>query len=382
MIKKILFLVVGLFLFANELVITKYFNIKPKIAINFSGDKNVLKILKMDLTVLDHFNFTINKENNATYKFDFSYNNNTLRVKYFVNDKMNVEKIYKSNSYAYFPFLVHKAVYDINEFFKMPKAKFLIRKVVYSLLVAPKEANIYIADYTLSYKKLIISGGLNIFPKWADENQNIIYYTKYERLPTLYKFNLRTGKREKILTSQGILIVSDVKKDKLLLTLALNGAPDVYEYNLKNKKLTQITKYPGIDVNGKFWGEKIVFISDRYGTPFVFSKGKLGIERVLYHGKNQVGLDAYKNYLVISSRETDNAFSSNTFNLFLVNKEDDSLKRLTFKGQNSYPNFSVDGNSIMFIKTENFYSKIGIIRMRENKIFYYPLNKRLQSFDW
>ena len=382
MIKKILFLVVGLFLFANELVITKYFNIKPKIAINFSGDKNVLKILKMDLTVLDHFNFTINKENNATYKFDFSYNNNTLRVKYFVNGKMNVEKIYKSNSYAYFPFLVHKAVYDINEFFKMPKAKFLIRKVVYSLLVAPKEANIYIADYTLSYKKLIISGGLNIFPKWADENQNIIYYTKYERLPTLYKFNLRTGKREKILTSQGILIVSDVKKDKLLLTLALNGAPDVYEYNLKNKKLTQITKYPGIDVNGKFWGEKIVFISDRYGTPFVFSKSKLGIERVLYHGKNQVGLDAYKNYLVISSRETDNAFSSNTFNLFLVNKEDDSLKRLTFKGQNSYPNFSVDGNSIMFIKTENFYSKIGIIRMRENKIFYYPLNKRLQSFDW
>lgn len=382
MIKKILFLIVGLFLFANELVITKYFNIKPKIAINFSGDKNVLKILKMDLTVLDHFNFTINKENNATYKFDFSYNNNTLRVKYFVNGKMNVEKIYKSNSYAYFPFLVHKAVYDINEFFKMPKAKFLIRKVVYSLLVAPKEANIYIADYTLSYKKLIISGGLNIFPKWADENQNIIYYTKYERLPTLYKFNLRTGKREKILTSQGILIVSDVKKDKLLLTLALNGAPDVYEYNLKNKKLTQITKYPGIDVNGKFWGEKIVFISDRYGTPFVFSKSKLGIERVLYHGKNQVGLDAYKNYLVISSRETDNAFSSNTFNLFLVNKEDDSLKRLTFKGQNSYPNFSVDGNSIMFIKTENFYSKIGIIRMRENKIFYYPLNKRLQSFDW
>ena len=382
MIKKFLFLIIGVFLFANELVIIKYFNVKPKIAINFSGDKNVLKILKMDLTVLDHFNFTINKENNATYRFDFSYNNNTLKVKYFVNNKMNVEKIYRSNNYAYFPFLVHKAVYDINEFFKMPKAKFLIRKVVYSLLVAPKEANIYIADYTLSYKKLIISGGLNVFPKWADESQNTIYYTKYERLPTLYRFNLRTGKREKILTSQGILIVSDVKKDKLLLTLALNGASDVYEYNLKNKRLIRITKYSGIDVNGKFWGEKIAFVSDRYGIPFVFSKSKLGTERVLYHGKNQVGLDAYKNYLVISSRETDNAFSSNTFNLFLVNKEDDSLKRLTFKGQNSYPNFSVDGNSIMFIKIENFYSKIGIIRLRENKIFYYPLNKRLQSFDW
>jgi len=383
MIKKILFLIiVNVFLVANELVITKYFNTKPNISINFNGDSNVLKILKIDLTVLDHFNFSINKENNATYRFDFYYNNNTLQVKYFINNKMRIEKVYKSNNYAYFPFLVHKAVYDINEFFKMPTAKFLIRKVVYSLLVAPKEANIYISDYTLSYKKLIISGGLNIFPKWGDKNQNIIYYTKYEKIPTLYRFNLRTGERKKILTSQGILIVSDVKKDKLLLTLALNGAPDVYEYNLKTKKLIRITSYPGIDVNGKFWGEEVAFVSDRYGIPLVFSKGKLGIERVLYHGKNQVGLDAYKNYLVISSRDKSNAFSSNTFNLFLINKKDTSLKRLTFRGQNSYPNFSVDGNSIMFIKTEKFYSKIGIIRLRENKVFYYPLNKRVQSFDW
>ena len=103
---------------------------------------------------------------------------------------------------------------------------------------------------------------------------------------------------------------------------------------------------------------------------------------MLYHGKNQVGVDAYKDYLVISTRETNNAFSKNTFNLFLMNKNDDSLKRLTFTGQNSYPNFSVDGNSIMFIKRENFYSKIGIIRLDENKVFYYPLPKILQSFDW
>jgi TolB protein len=266
----------------------------------------------------------------------------------------------------------------------LPQAKFLIRKVVYSMLTAPKQANIYISDYTLSYKKRIISGGLNIFPKWADEKQNVIYYTKLGKLPTLYRLNLRTGKREKILTSQGLLIVSDVNKDKLLITLAPEGQPDVYEYDISNKKLTRITKYNGIDVNGKFWGERIVFVSDRYGQPMVFSKNLNNntVERVLYHGKNQIGVDAYKNYLVIGTRETSNAFSNNTFNLFLVNKNDDSLKRLTFKGQNSYPNFSVDGNSIMFIKRENFYSKIGIIRLDENKVFYYPLPKILQSYDW
>jgi TolB protein len=386
MIKKIVLLIFAFFILnAKELVITKYFNEKPKIDIIFSGDKNALKILKMDLTVLDHFNYTINNDNNATFRFEFTYNNKTLTVKYFEKNIMKLKKIYRSNSYAYFPFLIHKAVYDINEYFSLPQAKFLIRKVIYSMLTAPKQASIYISDYTLSYKKRIISGGLNIFPKWADEKQNIIYFTKLKRLPTLYRLNLRTGKMEKILTSQGLLIVSDVKKDKLLLTIAPNGQSDIYEYDLKNKKLTKLTKYKGIDVNGKFWGDdKIVFISDRFGMPMVFSKNiKTGlIQRVLYHGKNQVGVDAYKNYLVVSTRETNNAFSKNTFNLFLVNENDDSLKRLTFKGQNSYPNFSVDGNSIMFIKRENFYSKIGIIRLNENKVFYYPLPKILQSFDW
>ena len=374
-------------IFAKEIVITKYLENKPKIDINFTGPKQVEKILKMDFTVLEHFNvvYDNNETNNTAMVFDISYNKSqrVLDVKYVQNANIVMEKKYSSNTYAFFPFLVHRAVYDINEYFGMPSAKFLIRKVVYSLLTAPKEASIYLSDYTLSYKKRLITGGLNIFPKWADENQSVIYFTKYQRLPTLYKFNIYTGKLQKILSSQGLLIVSDVNPKKgILLTLAPNGMPDVYLY--KNNKLTQITHYPGIDVNGKFWGDKIVFVSDRYGSPFVFQKDlKTGVvTRVLYHGKNQVGVDTYKNLMVISSRETNNEFSVNTFNLFLVNQNDDSLKRLTFGGQNMFPNFSVDGNSIMFIKRENFYSKIGIIRLNENKIFYYRLPRILQSFDW
>jgi len=385
---KRIFLIIALFIslaFGKELVITKYFNQKPKISIYFNGPQDVLKILKMDLTVLDHFKYTVNEDSNAPFVFSFEYKNNDLTVKYIHNGSTEKIKIYKSNTYAYFPFLVHKAVYDINEYFGLPKATFLIRKVVYSMLVAPKQANIYIADYTLSYKKRIIAGGLNIFPKWADEKQTSIYFTRLGRKAVLYKFNLITGKKEEILSSEGMLIVSDIKEGKLLITKSKDGQPDVYEYDLNSDDFHRLTTYKGIDVNGKFWGDdKIVFVSDRYGSPMVFSKPLIGsgVKRVLYHGKNQIGVDAYKNYLVISSRETNNAFSKNTFNLFLVNKKDDSLKRLTYKGQNSFPNFSVDGNSIMFIKRENFYSKIGIIRLDENKVFYYPLPKILQSFDW
>ena len=373
-------------LFAKEIVITKYIENKPVINVSFSGPNDVEKILKMDFTVLDHFKVDYNETNNSAIKFIFQYNknNNLLKVKYLKNNIPILIKEYKSSNYAYFPFLVHRAVYDINEYFDLPSAKFLIRKVVYSLLVAPKEANIYLSDYTLSYKKLLISGGLNIFPKWADKNQKVIFFTKMERLPVLYMYNIYTGKMKKILSTQGMLIVSDVNKNgDLLLTLAPNGSPDVYLF--RKRQLIKITNYPGIDVNGKFWGDnKIAFVSDRYGTPYVFVKNlKTGIvTRVLYHGKNQVGMDTFNKKMVISSRETDKAFGNNTFNLFLVKEDEDGLKRLTFKGQNMFPNFSVDGNSIMFIKRENFFSKIGIIRLNENKIFYYKLPKILQSFDW
>ncbi len=381
--KLMLILSFTLFLFAQEYVVTKYIENKPVINVEYEGPQSVKKILSMDFKVLDHFVL----DKNATLSFDFIYSKNlkTLTVKYLKQGNVFLIKKYRSNSYAYFPFLVHRAVYDINSYFKLPPAKFLIRKVIYSVLVAPKEANIYLSDYTLSYKRKIIAGGLNIFPKWADVNQTAIYFTKYQALPVLYKYNLYTGKLTKILTSQGMLIVSDVKGSKLLLTMAPKGQPDIYMMNINTKNLTRITTYPGIDVSGKFWGDnKIVFISDRYGSPFVFSKNldTGAITRVLYHGKNQVGVDAYKKYLVISTRETSNAFKANTFNLFLVNTDDDSLRRLTMTGQNMFPNFSVDGTSIMFIKRDNFYSKIGIIRLGENKIFYYKLNKILQSFDW
>ena len=386
----LIILFLGMMLFGKEIVITKYLENKPTIEINYTGPKSVEKILKMDFTVLDHFNVIYNKDvNNSVMDFNIKYNesNYTLTVKYIKNNNLMLIKKYKSSNYSYFPFLVHHAVYDINKYFNMPGGKFLITKVVYSMLVAPKEANIYLSDYTFSYRKLLISGGLNIFPKWVNKQQSVIYFTKIGKEPVLYSYNIYTGKLKRIMSCEGMLVVSDVNYNngEMLLTLAPHGNPDIYLFNPKDKQLIRITHYPGIDVNGKFWDKnEIAFISNRYGPPYVFAKNlKTGlVTKVLYQGVNQVGMDTYKNEMVVSVRETNKEFAPNTFDLFLVNKNNDSLKRLTFGGQNMFPNFSPDGNSIMFIKRKNFSNKIGIIRLNENKIYYYNLPKMLQSFDW
>ena len=48
--------------------------------------------------------------------------------------------------------------------------------VVFSTYKGPGKADIMIGDYTLTYKKTVVTGGLNIFPKWQIKNKNYLLY--------------------------------------------------------------------------------------------------------------------------------------------------------------------------------------------------------------
>jgi len=121
------------------------------------------------------------------------------------------------------PFLLHKAVSDINDILQYPDISWINRYVVYAVYTTTGRSEIRLADYTFNYKKTIIRGGLNLFPKWADEKQQSVYYTSYRGVvPALYKLNIYSGSKEEIISSEGMMVCSDVSKDgsKLLLTMA------------------------------------------------------------------------------------------------------------------------------------------------------------------
>ena len=86
---------------------------------------------------------------------------------------------------------------------------------------------------------------------------------------------------------------------------------------LLTKIKTRITKYAGIDVGGNFVENdtKIVFVSDRLKYPNIFAKkiGQNGVERMIYHGKNNSQSTTSDDYIVYSSRETDNEFGCKCF---------------------------------------------------------------------
>jgi len=421
-----IFLIISLFIssiLANEvdghLDIVKKGMTLPKIAISMATDSiergtlsKIKKSLVDDLKVSGHFeisdssilstyegsdldilglsnsgvnlfvNLSAIKELNGHY---------TLMVKlYDVNAKALVlEKSYTSSLEERFVFLAHKTAISINDFFKAPSIAWMEKFVVFSVYNSPNKADIMIGDYTLTYKKRVVTGGLNIFPKWANTEQKTIYYTSYNyKKPTLVKLNIYNRNKEVIMNSDGMIACSDVNEDgsKLLITASPNGQPDVYLYDTATKTKKQITNYSGIDVGGHFVenDSKVIFVSDRLGNPNIFAQtiGSNAVERLVYHGSNNSSVTSNKNNVVYSSKENINELGK-SFNLYLINTKSDSLKRLTSSGVNQFPKFSSDGESVLFLKTFEGASALGIIRLEHNKSFLFPLTgKRIQSIDW
>ena len=327
------------------------------------------------------------------YRYSLTQLGNKLNLKFkIINAK--TKQIRYNNEYTQsvdkFVFLAHKSMVDMARNLNLSPVDWMDKSIIFSQYTSPGKSNIVVADYTLTYQKVIVRGGLNIFPKWANEDQSAFYYTSYvNSIPTLYKFNLNNMHKTKITQSNGMIAASDVSKDgnKILLTMAPNDQSDIYLYDTVNKKFTRVTTFSGIDVNGNFIDNdsRVVFVSDRLGYPNIFATSVDGgaVEQMVFHGKNNNSISTFKNYIVYSSRESVNEYAQKTFNLYLISTKSDYIRQLTAGGINTYPRFSSDGGSIIFIKNLDGNSAVGIIRVNENRIFQFPLKiGKLQSIDW
>ncbi len=300
------------------------------------------------------------------------------------------EKFYSISRPKRYPFLAHNAAIDINKYVGAPSIAWMRKYIIFAKYTASGKSNIVVSDYTLSFQKTIVRGGLNVFPKWADEKQSSFYYTSYNGYqPTLYKVNIFTGRKRKIASSPGMIVCSDISEngDKLLLTMAPKDQPDIYLYDLRTGSKRRLTRYHGIDVGGQFvdHDKRFVFISDRLGYPNVFSKAIRGggVEQMIYHGKNNSSCTSFGKYIVYSSREGKSALGDFIFNLYLISTQTDFIRKLTTNGKNMFPRFGEDADTVLFIKYVGNDSSLGVLRLNENRSFLFPLRVgKIQSIDW
>ena len=361
------------------------------------ADLNVLSIFNVERyhRVVSYDDASVlveNKDMNYVLRYKmFKDDNGVLNVGMkIIEDGNNVfSKNYKVNRKNIYMFVTHAMAYDVNEFMGEDSVAWMKRKVIFSRIVGPKKSEIVISDYSLTYQHVMVKGGFNVFPKWANREQNAFYYTALDRAkPTLEKVDMKTLKVSNIISSDGMMVCSDVSRDgkTLLLTMAKYGQPDIYTYNVDTHKYKRETTYGGIDVNAQFMNKnRIIFISSRLGYPNVFSKNlkTKEVEQMVYYGKSNSACSSNGKYIVYKARETSNAFEKNTFNLHLISMKTDFIRRLTATGVNEFPRFSQDGDAILFIKNYKNQSSIGIIRLKYNKNYLFPLkNGKVQSMDW
>ncbi len=321
------------------------------------------------------------------YKISQSLNKTTLLVKLIKSSNLKtvLQKTYSISYNPKYPFLIHKAVSDINDKLGFKSINWINRYLLYSEYTGKKRSIIGVADYTFNYKKVIIRGGLNIFPIWGDKNQNTIYYTSFDtKIPTLNRLNLKTGEIKKILSSQGMLICSDVSKDgkRLLLTMAPSSQPDIYLYNLASNSLKQLTTFRGIDVGAKFANQEkeIVFVSNRLGYANIFKKSinsDSAVEAIAF-GKNNDSCDVFDKEVVYSSKD-----GAKSFNLYLTTIDATTPRPLTSTGINQFPKFSPDGEAILYIKRTPKGNFLGYISLKANISMLFPVSlNKIQSIDW
>lgn len=412
-----LFLISAIGLFATDktLDIIKTIQKLPKIEVRYSIDNDANYALKLhevlanDLKTSQHFDVSQNKDQGAINyaelkdkKFQLvalvsvavENGNKISRLKlYDVNTSALVKTFdYPILSADLYPFAAHNMAIVVNDYLKAPSIAWMKRLIVFSKYIGPGITNIALADYTMRYQKEIIKNNrLNIFPKWANAEQTEFYYTQYsERTPMILKYNIQKATYENIASSQGMAVVSSVSSDgsKILMSLAPDGQPDVYLYDTHKKTKTKITRYPGIDVSGVFLedGKSMAFVSDRSGYPNIYMK-KLGLkesaEQLLYEGRSNESIDAYKDSIVYVSRENLNEFGKTVFNLNLITLNSKYIRRLTVNGSNQMPRFSMDGRNIMYIKKTPQEYAMGLILLDYNQSFLFPLkNVKIQAFDW
>ena len=360
-------------LFKSDFSITGHFLVKDNNLTNISYSTLPIALnTKTKLTLL--YNFSKTNTNGASLDIKL-YEGSPKKIIFSKN--YNVSRLEKT------PFLIHKAVSEINDLKKYPPVNWMNRYVVISRYTGAKKTEILLADYTFTYQKVIVKNGFNMFPIWADKEQKSLYYSNYAGdVLNLYKLNIYTGKKSLITKSQGMLICSDVSSDgsKLLLTMAPNSQPDIYLFSGGSAK--RLTKFSGIDVGGKFAdGESsVVFVSNRLGSPNIFKMPltRGDVSKVVFHGTNNSSVDAHDKELVYSSKE-----GRKSFNIYLTDTNGMQTRPLTSGGVNQFPRFSQDGNIVMYIKRTSGGNSIGFLNLSANRseLFKMGIN-RIQSIDW
>ena len=221
---------------------------------------------------------------------------------------------------------------------------------------------------------------LVVSPRFTPDNLFLSYTSYHTENQILYITDLRQSQTTRPLSQRrGMNLAPAWAPDgrTMIVTLSIDGNPDLYLLDNRGNILEQLTKDEGVNVSASFSsdGNRFVFVSDRSGRPqlFLMDLGSKKAQRLTYTGLENAEPDwSPKEDLIVYSSLVDGIYQIFTIKPEANAEPTQITKDLTNDEQ---PAWSPDGKQIIFSKQVGGLYKIYVMMKNgtlERQLFSFP----------
>ena len=191
---------------------------------------------------------------------------------------------------------------------------------------------------------------LVLTPRFSPNQQEIIYLSYRNEVPTVFLFQFDNGNQETLGDFQGMTFAPRFSYDggKILFSQEINGNSDVYIQDVKTKRSQRLTYNPAIDTSPSMSpdGRYITFSSDRGGTEQIYVMNADGSnQRRITFGKGRYGTPVWspRGDLIAFTRQFQGRFY-----IGVIRPDGVGERLLTESYLDEGPTWSPNGRVIMF----------------------------------
>jgi TolB protein len=212
-------------------------------------------------------------------------------------------------------------------------------------------------------RQFTTNNDITLFPAWSSDAKWMAYTSYVNGKPDLYIRNIKE-KSGTVVTKKGIQITPAwvPGKFELAATLSFSGDQEIYLLTGGGKVIKRLTQSRGIDVEPTWSpdGKKMAFVSKRSGTPQIYVKDVVSgrVRRLTFEGR----YNTQPNWSPKGDKIVFSMMQLGHIDIYSIGVDGKDLRRLTEdQGDNEAPCWSPDGSLIAFSSNRGGISKIYVM---------------------